>query len=113
MTFYATTTALVYRTPANSKDARGEIVDVDVAVGTAVSFSLVEKTRKVWSPETLELHTVRYFAGRCYSNVDVLKGDRILDNATGLRYVVDELITPTRGLAGHASLSLELRLLGK
>lgn len=108
MTFYATTTATIFRTTIPMRDAFGDPVDVDVQIGTAVSFSLVERSRKVWDPASGILRTIRYFAGRCYSNVDIRKGDRVLDNADGRKYVVDELVTPTRGLAGHASTSLEL-----
>ena len=58
VTFYATTTATIFRTTVPTKDAFDDPVDVDVQVGTAVAFSLVERSRKVWDPASGVLRTV-------------------------------------------------------
>lgn len=114
MSFLATTKANIHRPiTSTTKDAHGDYIEtLALRTSTPIAFSLIEKRRSVWDAATETLRTVRYYAGRCSPAVDIRTGDRVTDVTTTLVYVVDETILPSRGLAGHASLSVELRLLG-
>lgn len=113
MTFIATTRVNVRRPVAGSKDALGYAKgDPGEVVIPDIPFGLVEKTREVWLPETQELRTVRKHTGRAEPRHDIRRGDIIEDLADGRRYAVDERTLPTKGLAGHRRLTLELRYVG-
>lgn len=107
--FLATTTAQVVR--GSTVNALGDdVAGVAVVAGLAkVPVSIIEKGRKVYLPESGELRTVRYVVGRARSNVDIRKGDRLVDNRTGNTYLVDEVTGGERSIAGTQPLVFDLR----
>jgi hypothetical protein len=58
-------------------------------VAIDVPASLIEMTRTIASPETGRSFDIEYVDGYVRPTVDILKGDRILDQASGLIYTVD------------------------
>jgi hypothetical protein len=75
-----------------------------------IPCSLVEQSALVMSPETGRSYDVETVAGLVGGRVDVRKGDRLLDQATGLIYTVDSVVHQSGILAG-GDIRLRLRLL--
>lgn len=109
----ATTTASVWRA-ASVEDDRGDEVDAPLTeVSRAIKSepaAVTEKSRRVFNPESQRWESVRAATGRLYPRHQVLKGDRLRDDRTGVLYSVEE-VTPVRGLGGRTELLLDLRTL--
>lgn len=114
-TFLANTTVNLYRgstTDALDDEGDDDLTDAEdpgPVNAEPVPFSLIERSRKVYLPESNELRTIRYGIGRCKPTLDVRKNDRIRDLVTGRLWVVNEVSGGGRTIAGHADLSLDLR----
>lgn len=114
--FWPTTTVSIYRTDPSQSDAvspRGDAIDEPLAMGSLVKsgvpFSIKETSRKVFIQETQTRMTVRDYKGRS-DDQDILAGDRLVDNTTGIHFVVDERTLPGEGLVGEPILSFDLRV---
>lgn len=86
------------------------VIDKPSAV-VALDFalSIEEKTTREQDEASGTWRTVRYFAARIPSNIDIQYGDRIRDRRTGLFYSIDSIRSVPRSLAGRASTTLKLR----
>lgn len=117
MTFIATTTisllsreteidGLLDEVPEDDTTVR----EIDGAPASGIPAAITEKNRRVFDEASGELRSVRYMVGRVSSALDVKRGDRLLDERTGIIYSVSERNAPSRGLAGHVDATLDLKL---
>lgn len=111
----ATTTCAVIR--GETTDALGDDIPSGIVVVglEKLPFSIKEKSRKVYVPESDELRTVRYVVGRATPTakaLQIIATDRIRDNSTLKIYVVDEITGGERGISGTRPLVFDLRHLG-
>jgi hypothetical protein len=112
--------ASLYPLTVTTTDRLGDVVDVVEAIPAdaaehAIPASLIEKTKKVYVPETNELRTIRWYAGTISPAraAEVAQGIRLRDLRTGLTYVVDETTPGRRSIAGVLDTRLDLRLLSE
>jgi hypothetical protein len=90
--------------------ANDDTADSRLPIALNVPASLVEQSALVMSPETGRSYDVETVAGLVGGRVDVRKGDRLLDQATGSVYTVDSVVHQSGILAG-GDIRLRLRLL--
>lgn len=112
MVFLATTRASIYRgqtTPVEGLDPVDNNV-TPVAGLESLPASLIEKSRKVYDQTSQQQRTIRWCVGRFTPGTDIRAGDRVKDNRTGIFYVLDELTTKPRSIAGQSDLILDLRI---
>lgn len=109
MTFIATEKVAVMR--GTSTDALGNEIDSEEVVDglDAVFVSIIEKSRRVYLPESSELRTVRYGVGRATPGTDIRQGDRLRSARTGRTWIVNEVSGGERTIAGFRALVFDLR----
>ncbi len=90
-------------------DDMDDVHDTTRPVQANVPASLVEQSSTVSSPETGRSYDVQSVAGLVNGSVDVRKGDRLLDQRSGLVYSVDSVVRS--GVLVSADRRLRLRLL--
>lgn len=108
--------ALLYVITATTTDALGDVIDSAVvippdAAASAIPASVIERTRKVYVPESDELRTVRWYVGRV-SNVhlgQMPQGARLYDLKSQRTYIVDEVTSGVRSITGAVETTLDLR----
>lgn len=112
--------AALYPLTAVTTDRLGDVVDVVEtlpadAADRAIPASVIEKTKKVYVPESNELRTIRWYAGTISPAraAEVSQGIRLYDLKTGLTYVVDETTPGRRSIAGVLDTRLDMRLLSE
>lgn len=92
----ATTLVDVHR-DADSTDSDGYGDDTETTgspVYEAVPFSIIEQTRRTPDPTSGDLVPVSALIGRCGSEFDVRKGDRLHDRGDGAWYAVSDATKP-------------------
>jgi hypothetical protein len=100
---------------STSTDRLGDVVDDAMPIlppGTkGIPASVLEKTRKVYVPESDELRTVRWYAGRVSSAhaSAIPQGARLYDLKSGRTYIVDETTPAVRSIMGAIETTLDLR----
>lgn len=102
----ATTTVTVYR--GTSTDAYGDEQDTDTVVHTGIPASIVEQTRRTTTRDDPTPRVIRYAVGRVTAGTDITDQDRLLDERTGVVYIV-EAVSSMASAAVAADLRLELR----
>lgn len=102
----ATTTVTVYR--GTSTDAYGDEQDTNTAVHTGIPASIVEQTRRTSTRDDPTPRVIRYAVGRVTAGTDITDQDRLLDERTGVVYIV-EAVSSMTSAAVAADLRLELR----
>lgn len=115
MTGRADTTLTFYRTPAEGdappdapRNPWGELEDVDVVHLSGVIAGLQEETVRQWQPSERRLTEVTTWVARIRRDLDVRDTDRVLDERTGDRFVIEEIHRP-RSYAGFAKQRLQLK----
>jgi hypothetical protein len=83
----ATTKVSILR--GTTTDAYGDEQDTDTPVSTGIPASLIEQTRRVTTRDDPTPRIVRYAVARVPANTDVTDQDRVLDERTGAKYIVD------------------------
>jgi hypothetical protein len=83
----ATTKVSILR--GTTTDAYGDEADVDTPVYTGIPASLVEQSRRVTTRDDPSPRIVRYAVARVPADTDVTDQDRLLDERTGAKYIVD------------------------
>ena len=91
------------------QDPDGDDADSSRPIAIDVPASLLEQTQTVSSPETGRSVDVKWVAGIVRPRVDVVKGDRILNQNTGDILTVDAV--SQSGLFGVADKRLKCRIL--
>ncbi len=84
-----TTTVSVLR--GTTTDGYGDTIDGTTVASSGTPFSLVEKRRTVFLPETGRVQQIVYSTGRGPYDMDVEVGDRIKDEISSLIYVVENV----------------------
>lgn len=79
-------------------NAYGDEIDGTTAVASKIVGSVIERSRKVFDPQSGRVATVRYLIGRFPSNSAIQDGDRIKDEKTGEVFVVSALNHPTNAV---------------
>lgn len=109
MTFQPNTTLDVLRGTATTP--MGD--EIETTDGPAhlsnLPASLIERTRRVFMPESGEVRTVRYGIARLKPGTDVKNTDTLRDRTTGRLWEVNEISGGERTLAGRSDLVLDLR----
>ncbi len=85
---YALPTTTVSILRGTSLDEFGDPVDNDTPAASGIPCSLIEQTRTMTTPESPTPRVVRYTIGRIGSGTDILETDRLLDEVTGDKYIV-------------------------
>lgn len=70
-------------------DAYADIVDVTTVVATAVTASIIERSRQTSTRDTGRPQVIRYITGRLRATADVQPGDRLRRTSDGAIYIVD------------------------
>ncbi|MEV6504795.1 hypothetical protein AB0M61_01570 [Streptomyces sp. NPDC051642] len=70
-------------------DAYGDEQDTDTPVHTGIPASLIEQSRRVTTRDDPTPRIVRYAVVRVPAGTDVTDQDRLLDERTGVKYVID------------------------
>lgn len=70
-------------------DAYGDEQDTDTPVHAGIPASVVEQSRRVTTRDDPTPRIVRYAVIRVPAGTDVTDQDRILDERTGVKYVID------------------------
>lgn len=83
----ATTTISVLR--GTTTDAYSDEQDTDTPVQTGIPASLTEQSRRVTTRDNPTPRIVRYAVARVPARTDVTDQDRVLDERTGAKYIVD------------------------
>ncbi len=105
----ATTTATLLR--GGETNALGDFEPIDTPVTGAASIpcSIIERSRSVFDPASSAWRVVRYLKARFIPGTfPAVVGDRVRDESTSLVYVVSDVKTTARTLAGSGALALEL-----
>lgn len=89
----ATTTVSVLR--GTTTDAYGDEQDTSTAVYTGIPASLTEQSRRVTTRDDPTPRIVRYAVARVPADTDVTDQDRVLDERTGAKYIVDAVSSMT------------------
>ena len=107
----ATTRGELFRNDGGPEetDALGDPVDDNsTALGRDFPLSVVERSTREFDEASGAWRTVRYYAGRVPSTIAPKAGDRIRTRE-GVFYVVSEVESMKRGLAGRSSVTLKMR----
>lgn len=104
----ATTTITIYR--GTTTDQYGDTQDVDTPLVTGVPCSLLEQTDYVQTQDQPEPMIVRRYTGRVNPSLSVQVGDRLLDESTGQKYMIDSFSTSNNPLI-VTDTKLHLRIL--
>ncbi|WP_274029453.1 hypothetical protein [Streptomyces sp. MMBL 11-1] len=102
----ANTTISVLR--GTTTDEFGDPVDAPTTVASGIPASLIEVTRRAFTPENPTPRVVRYSIARTGADVDVLEDDRIRDESTDRIYIV-EAVSQTGGIGMVNDLRLDLK----
>lgn len=86
-------------------DAWGDEQDIDTPIATGIPASLTEQSRRVTTRDDPTPRIVRYAVARVPARTDVTDQDRVLDERTGAKYIVDA----TSSMANPA-LEVDIRL---
>jgi hypothetical protein len=70
-------------------DAYDDEKDTDTPVYTGIPASLVEQSRRVTTRDNPTPRIVRYAVARVPARTDVTDQDRVLDERTGAKYIVE------------------------
>lgn len=70
-------------------DGYGDEQDVDTPIATGIPASLIEQSRRVTTRDDPTPRIVRYTVVRVPAGTDVTDQDRLLDERTGAKYVID------------------------
>ena len=101
-----TTTVSVLR--GTSRTEFDDEADSETVASSGHAASLIERTQNVYPPNSGTPMTVRTVVCRLDSSVQVLNGDRIRDEGTGVVYYVSNLVSPqVAGFVDHLRLDLE------
>jgi hypothetical protein len=85
----AIATTLVTILRGVTTDAYGDEQDTDTPVATGVPASLIEQSRRVTTRDDPTPRIVRYAVVRVPAGTDITDQDRLLDERTGTKYVID------------------------
>jgi len=83
----ATTTVSILR--GATTDDYGDEQDTNSPIATGIPASLTEQSRRVSGRENQTPRIVRYAVARLPARTDVSENDRLLDERTGAKYIVD------------------------
>ena len=83
----ATTRVSILR--GTTTDAYGDEQDTDTPIAAGIPASLVEQNRRVSGRENPTPRIVRYAVARVPAGTDISENDRLLDERTGAKYIVD------------------------
>ncbi|MFD4596724.1 hypothetical protein ACFWPQ_01700 [Streptomyces sp. NPDC058464] len=83
----ATTKVTILR--GTTTDAYDDEQDTDTPIATGIPASLTEQTRRVSGRENPTPRIVRYAVARVPAQTDISENDRLLDERTGVKYIVD------------------------
>ena len=83
----ATTRVSILR--GTTTDGYGDEQDTDTPVHTGIPASLVEQARRVTTRDDPTPRIVRYAVVRLPAGTDITDQDRLLDERTGVKYIVD------------------------
>ncbi|MFE7461664.1 hypothetical protein ACWFMI_23555 [Nocardiopsis terrae] len=115
MTGRANTRLTFYRTPSEDtappdtpRNPWGELQDVDHVHLSGVIAGLQQETVRQWQPSEHRMTEVTSWVARIRRTYDVRDTDRVLDEKTGARFVIEEIHTPT-SYAGWAKTRLQLK----
>lgn len=70
-------------------DAYGDEQDTNTPIATGIPASLTEQSRRVTTRDNPTPRIVRYAVARVPARTDVTDQDRVLDERTGAKYIVD------------------------
>ncbi len=103
----ATTTVSIYR--GSSQDPYGDSVDDNsTAAATGVLASIIEQTKRAFLAAENRKTVIKNSIGRVKNGTDVIEGDRIKDERTGLFYFV-EAVSNITSPAGSPDVRMVLR----
>lgn len=90
-------------------DEYGDVQDSGVAVFTRVPASLVETQRTVFDPATQLPRTVRSTVCVIQDGLGLTNSDQIVDEQTGDKYAVEEIVKPPTLDGAPVDITLTLR----
>jgi hypothetical protein len=85
----AIATTLITILRGTTTDGYGDEQDTDTPVYTGIPASLIEQSRRVTTRDDPTPRIVRYAVVRLPAGTDVTDQDRLLDERTGVKYIVD------------------------
>jgi hypothetical protein len=111
--YLATCRAALYH--GTSSNVVGDPMDVNdattlVTLWASFPASLIESMRRIYDPASEAQRTIRRCTGHVPLRLPIVAGDRIKDLGTGRLYVLDEITSAGRNLAGMRDLILDLRI---
>ena len=83
----ATTKVTILR--GTDTDEFGDERDTSTPIATDIPASVIEQTRRVSGRENATPRIVRYAVARVPARTDITEDDRVLDQRTGAKYIVD------------------------
>jgi hypothetical protein len=103
----ATTTISITR--GETADGYGDATPNNSPLYQKVPASIIEQTRRVFTYDSPTPRTVRYYIGRVGAGTDIRNNDTILDEQTGVTYLVDDFSQPSNPTRA-VDIKLDLRL---
>ncbi|MGW0837548.1 hypothetical protein [Streptomyces prunicolor] len=85
----AVATTLISILRGTDTDGFGDERDTSTPIATGIPASLVEQSRRVSGRENATPRIVRYAIARVPARTDITEDDRVLDERTGAKYIVD------------------------
>ncbi|MCX4504566.1 hypothetical protein OOK53_18940 [Streptomyces anulatus] len=82
--------------------------DTTTVVATGVPASLIEQTRRPYTPDNPTPRVIRYSIARLSSDADIRESDRIKDESTNRIYII-EAVSSTTGFGMCNDLRLDLK----
>lgn len=112
--------ALLYPLRAIAETDLGDEVDAEVTIPSnaatlAIPASVLEKTKRVYVPESDELRTIRWYAGTLSTAraAEFAQSDRLYDLKSGRTFIVDEVAPARRSIMGTVDTRVDMRLLSE
>lgn len=93
MPFIATTTVSILR--GTQLDQWGYEQDTDAVYKTGIPMGITARNKTVIEPVSSTPKTVRWYTGRCITNLDITEDDRIVDERTGDIYTISSVTSTT------------------
>jgi hypothetical protein len=84
---YATTTITIYR-GTDAADRYRDSEPSDSAIYSGIPASIINQTKTVVTQDTNEPNIVTFTTGRVGSGTDIKYGDRIMDEQSGVIYLI-------------------------
>lgn len=102
---YALPTTTVSILRGSTTNAFGDVIDGSTVAASGVPCSLVEQTRTSKTADSPTPRVVHFTVGRIAADTDILDTDRLLDESTGQKYIIESV-----SRLGNPVIQADLRL---